>query len=162
MAPCFCLLDPEGTELRWVTIQKVARVSGRRRKPELLILFPLQMGILRLMTVVSPMSRHHRRLVSSTFGSSSWSEIYEARLQGRLAPAEAKAQYVALYCANLRALGYRSAEPRVISAPARPGSARQERYYLVFATDHPDGERIMSGVFKRWYALDPEQRPLFE
>jgi three-Cys-motif partner protein len=39
-APCFCLLDPEGTELWWSTVEAVARTTGRDRKPELLILFP--------------------------------------------------------------------------------------------------------------------------
>lgn len=161
-APCFCLLDPEGTELKWKTIRQVARLPGRRRKPELLILFPLQMGLLRLMTVVSPMSRHHRQLVDDAFGTSAWSDIHRARIRGAISPQDAKARYVELYCANLRGLGYKVPEPRIVKARARAGAPSQERYYLVFATDHPAGEEIMSDVFRRWYALDPEQRPLFE
>ena len=39
-APCFCLLDPEGTELHWATIEALAALPRKRFKPELLILFP--------------------------------------------------------------------------------------------------------------------------
>jgi three-Cys-motif partner protein len=161
-APCFCLLDPEGTELRWSTIRSIARTPGRKRKPELLILFPLQMGLLRLMTVIGPMPSHFRMLINEAFGTSDWSAVHRARLNGSVSPADAKERYTALYCQQLDSLGYRHTEARLISAQSRAGRPRQERYYLVFATDHAGGANIMNDVFKRWYSLDPEQPTLFE
>jgi hypothetical protein len=74
-------------------------------------------------------------------------------LDGRITPAEAKEQYVELYRKALELLGYK-AFSHIVAAPSVPGGTRRERYRLIFATQHPAGEAIMSDVFKRPYVLD--------
>jgi len=164
-APCFCLLDPQGTELSWATVSSVALTPGRTRKPELLILFPLRMGLLRLLTTKRPVSPKRRERLDSTFPSREWWSTYVARLKGRISPARAKSRYLDLYCAGIKALGYRWVRSKPIKAPLGPGMGRQEMYNLIFATDHGAGEKIMQDVFQRPYVLDfpvSEQPPLFE
>ena len=55
------------------------------------------------------------------------------------------------YCEGLRsALEYRTAFARSIG-PTEEGTGEGDRYHLVFATDHPAGERIMSDCFEKGY-----------
>lgn len=164
-APCFCLFDPQGTELSWATISSVALTPGRTRKPELLILFPLRMGLLRLLTTKTRITPERRERLDSTFPSREWWTTYVARLEGEIDPARAKSSYLDLYCGGIKALGYRWVRSKPIKAPLGPAMGRQEMYDLVFATDHPTGDKIMQDVFQRPYALDfpvSEQPPLFE
>ena len=48
-APAFAFLDPEGSELAWETVDAIAaHKRGQARKVEQLILFPTDMGFVRL------------------------------------------------------------------------------------------------------------------
>ncbi len=153
-APCFCLLDPEGTELVWQTVASVAGTPGRRRKPELLILFPLQMGIVRLLTTSAIMSRRSEERVDRIFPSPDWRRTYQGRLGGKISPAEAMDEYVQLYCEGLKKLGYQHTNTRVVSARMVAGGRERELYYLIFASDSDTGDRIMRDVMNRTYDLD--------
>jgi three-Cys-motif partner protein len=62
-APCFCLLDPEGTELKWQTVRDTALVP-RDRKPELLILFPSS-WLMRLLPRKGLVDPDHERIPES-------------------------------------------------------------------------------------------------
>lgn len=162
-APAFCLLDQQGGELHWQTVQDIASVPNRRRKPELMILFPLRMALLRMLSVDRrPLPAYVERW-DLTFGHHGWEAIYTDRLSGRLTPREAQTAYVDMYMRGLRDLGYGFVRSRMISAPRSLGRQRQEMYHLVFATDHERGNEIMKDVFKRPYALDfiaTQQPPL--
>lgn len=163
LAPCFCLLDPEGMELNWSTIQAAATTPNRRRMPEFLILFPSS-WLLRLLPRGGSISGRHVEILDRVMPSQEWREIYHERLRDQIAPATAKEQYVELYRQGLEALGYK-AFSHVIQAPSRPGQVRRERYRLIFATQHEAGEQIMSDVFRRPYVLDfpvSSQPTLFE
>ncbi len=153
-APVFCLLDQQGGELLWSTVEQIAAVPGRRRRPELLILFPLRMALLRLLSVQKPLLEKFSERWDLVFGHHDWFPIYRARLAGDITPVEAHRGYVDLYTAGLRGLGYAFVTSKVISAPRMVGRPRQEMYHLVFATDSDVGNKIMSHVFKRPYALD--------
>ena len=152
-SPCFCLLDPQGTELHWSTVASVALAPGRRRKPELLILFPLAMGFLRLLTTSKQMSSEQKDQVDRLFPTREWWNIYQDRLSGKIAPADAKEQYLEIYAGELRRLGY-WVHTLLITTAAAAGAGGRELYYLVFASDHPAGERIMKDVMNRPYDLD--------
>ena len=153
-APCFCLLDPEGTELHWRTISEIAALPGRKRKPELLILFPLEMGILRLLTTRAQLEASARSKLNRTFGTQQWESIYNARLGGQLSTPAATDAYLELYKSQVEKLGYAFVDEMRISAPTKPGGSRRALYHLVFATDHRKGHEIMRSVFERGYALD--------
>ena len=163
LAPCLCLLDPEGTELAWETVRSTALTPGRRRKPELLILFPSR-WLLRLLPTKGQVSAAHEQILDRMMPGPEWREVYGRRLNGAIAPSEAKDEYVELYRSALENLGYK-AFSHAVEAPSVAGGRRTERYQLIFATEHPAGEKIMSYVFKRPYVLDfpvSLQRPLFE
>jgi three-Cys-motif partner protein len=164
-APCFCFVDPQGIELSFDTISAVARTPGRRLKPELLVLFPLRMALLRILTVSRPVGLETEGRLDGAFGGHEWFEIYEARRKEHITVADAEVGYLELYCDKVRALGYRWVQSKAIVAPRAPGMRRQEMYHLVFATDHPAGDKIMQDVFQRPYVLDfpvSGRLPLFE
>jgi len=152
-APAFCLLDPEGPELQWRTVTGISRLPNRVRKPELLILFPLDMAILRLLTVHEEMADEDVERIDLMFGDEGWRDIYRARLEGGIMPNTAKQMYLDLYTNNVRKLGYKVVLAKSIVAPRSLGAARRPMYHLVFATDHPAGQRIMQDVFERPYVL---------
>ena len=152
--PCFCLLDPAGMELMWQTVTAISRAPGRRNKPELLILLPLQMGIVRLLTTSTAMSAKSEERVDRVFPTRGWRDVYRRRLQGSLSPAAAKEKYVELYCGGLRELGYLHVATRVISARLTVGGQRRELYHLIFASDSDTGIRIMKDVMERPLDLD--------
>jgi len=152
-APCFCLFDQQGTELIWDTLLRVARTPRSGNKPELLILFPLRMSLLRMLSVHQQLTTTAANRMSESFGTSEWRRIYEERVRGDITPSEAQIRYLGLYCERLKGLGYR-VQSQVITAPRSQGMARQEMYHLVFATESDLGEKIMKDVFRRPYALD--------
>jgi three-Cys-motif partner protein len=154
LAPCFCFLDPQGIELSFETISAVACTPGRKRKPELLILFPLRMALLRLLTLSKPVGAETEERLHRAFGGREWLNIYNARRKGHITATSARMEYLKLYCDKVRALGYVWVQSKAIVAPRAPGTRRQEMYHLIFATDHPAGAEIMRDVFQRPYVLD--------
>jgi three-Cys-motif partner protein len=140
----------------------LATMSNRRRKLELLVLFPLDMAILRLMSISTEMSTENIERIDAMFGDHGWWDIYQSRRRGQVKPSLAKRMYLDMYTSNVQELGYQVQSKRII-APRRWGIGRHEMYHLVFATAHPTGDKIMTGVFKRPFALDfpvTGQRPL--
>lgn len=164
-APCFCLLDQQGGELDWMTVEAIAGVPGRRRKPELMILFPLRMALVRLLSIAGDIDPKSVARWNSTLGTTAWRAIYEGRVRGEISPSDAQRKYLELFESRLKELGYAHVTSKVISAPRAAGRVRQEMYHLVFATDSDTGFRIMSHVFERPYSLDfpvTQKPPLFE
>jgi three-Cys-motif partner protein len=164
-APCFCFLDPQGIELSFQTISAVACTPGRRKKPELLALFPLRMALLRLLTLSKPVGAELEERLHRAFGGREWLKIYSARRKEQITATSARTEYLKLYCDNVRALGYVWVQSKAIVAPRAPGMRRQEMYHLIFATDHSAGQEIMRDVFQRHYVLDfpvSGRLPLFE
>ena len=153
-APCFCLLDPEGTELRWSTVEAVALTPSRRRKPELLVLFPMEMGFIRLLTISAVIRSVWKARVDRMFPDGSWWDVYQSRINGELMRSQAKVRYIEIYRRGLEALGYRHVSSHPITAPTVPGGQRRELYHLVFASDSDAGKKIMDYVFQRPYYLD--------
>ncbi|MCH8066462.1 MAG: three-Cys-motif partner protein TcmP [Chloroflexi bacterium] len=149
--PCFCLLDPEAAELHWATISAIASTPRTKNKPELLILFPLRMSIVRQFPTTDVLKPAVRLRHNRTFGNELWESIYESRLSGELEPPDANRKYLALYKKGLEELGYAYVISKPILAPRTAKRGRQELYHLVFATDDETGYKIMSDVFKRHY-----------
>lgn len=142
-AATFAFLDPEGTELHWDTIRRLAdhKRGYSRTKIELLILFPLQMCVLRLLNFKTgkvPPS-HVEKLERMLGAESPWRRIWQQRLAGEInTPEETRAAFLDAYCHQLKKLGYGHVLAReVVSDDGRP------LYYLVFASDHDAGKRIM-------------------
>jgi three-Cys-motif partner protein len=140
-APTLAFLDPEGTELHWATVSALARHKDpRRTKAELLILFPLQMGVLRLLNFKGDAIKpaHRRRLDAMLGAESPWREIVQMRLTGEIGPEETEQAFLDAYCDGLhKRLGYKHVLHRAVA-----NEHGRDLYYLVFASDSDVGRRI--------------------
>jgi three-Cys-motif partner protein len=158
-APTLAFLDPQGTELHWSTVKALSdHKRGRGRyKVELVILFPLQMTILRLLNfktgVVPP--AHARRLQDMLGAESPWREIVAKRMTGEITtPEETEQAFLDAYCHGLQnRLDYEHVLRREVV-----GDSGRPLYYLIFASDSDAGERIMRHEFG---ASHTEQSQLF-
>jgi len=146
-APAFAFLDPEGSELDWATVRAIAdhKRGDAPRKVEQLILFPTDTGFMRL-------APERPEMVSRIFGNEEWKSIYESRLAEEITPDEARGSYVRLYGRGLRQLGYKVVLDRQITK-----SNGQPMYFLMFATDHDAGKRIMDHCFNQVRVRVPEE-----
>jgi three-Cys-motif partner protein len=138
-APAFAFLDPEGSELEWSTVEAIAehKRGHSPNKIEQLILFPTDMGFVRL-------APEHPELVTRIYGHDGWKDIYARRESGEISAEEARGEYVRMYAAGFKRLGYATVLDRQIKK-----SNGQPMYFLIFATDNDAGERIMDAVFDR-------------
>jgi three-Cys-motif partner protein len=136
-APAFAFLDPEGSELDWATVEAIAdhKRGHSPYKVEQLILFPTDMGFVRLAPA-------HPEMVTRIFGHEEWKEIYARRSRGAIDADHARGEYVRMYADGLRRLGYRTVLDRQITKPSG-----HPMYFLIFATDNDAGRSIMDSVF---------------
>lgn len=147
--PAFCLLDPEGLELDWATVE----TCSRRRVPdnpypyELLIYFSTP-GAARAAGVRSEQlaDRNANRL-TRLFGDDSWRDIASLQQRGAFEPGEAGAHYLALYKTKIASLGYSFVMER--AAIRFQGGLV---YHLIFATNNAAGANIMTDAIRRAYA----------
>lgn len=162
-APSFAFLDPEGSELAWTTVRAVAaHKDDRYSKMEQLILFPTDMGFVRLLDLNNPLKPKHAEMVTRMFGDERWVPIWEDRRADRINAFQARERYVGAYLARLQHdLGYRHVQDRQIT---KPGG--QSMYFLIHATDNDAGERIMDHCFnKKHLRVEEEaggQVPMFQ
>ncbi|MGZ6527025.1 MAG: three-Cys-motif partner protein TcmP [Actinomycetota bacterium] len=156
--PCLVILDPEGSELEWTTVEQIAHFRHGKTKAEQLILFADSMALPREMRKTGEMKEHIAQRIDRFFGSAEWMSIWEKRCRGLLTPAQAKEQYRGLYVNGLKKkLGYAS----VLGTPVRiHGDHGQPLYTLIFATDHPAGDAIMGRILNLVYKT-PYQGTLF-
>jgi len=157
-AATIAFLDPEGTELHWRTIEALARhkVGHSPWKVELLVLFPLHMCVLRLLDFkTGKVPKGHIAKLEAMLGAESpWRQIWQKRLTGEIStPEETRVAFLDAYCHQLKRLGYRHVLAREVV-----GDRGQPLYYLVFASDHDAGKRIMRHEFAASYE---EQDTLF-
>jgi three-Cys-motif partner protein len=134
--PALVFLDPEGSELAWETVRKIAvHKLPPHNKIEEFILFATDAGIVRFFPR-DPTKPTYSNLIDRMLPDpAAWRALYALRKQ--LDPAEFRRRLVGLYVSGLKQLGYRHVpEPRLVCRPdGRP------LYFMVFATDHDAGER---------------------
>jgi three-Cys-motif partner protein len=149
IAPCFAFLDPEGFEVDWTTIEKIATYKrDSKTKIELFILFPYNMAITRLLPLNS--EKFDEEKATSVFNrilpDYNWIDVYNARIKGRLKPREMRKSILDIFTNGLKKLGYRFVYSKLIRS-----SKRRPLYDMFFATDHKAGAVIMEYVFgKDW------------
>jgi len=137
--PVFAFLDPYGAELHWQTLVKLAqhRPAGGR-KIELFILFASP-ALTRLMPR-DPAKMIHQAILDRMMPSATgWRRVYEQRTRGSASASEIREALLEEYVQGLRALGYRHVPPPLLIR--RPTG--HPLYFLIFASDHPVGEKIM-------------------
>jgi three-Cys-motif partner protein len=95
-APTFAFLDPRNLGAKWTTMEKLADFKrGRRNKVELWVLC-FSSAIPRVLGGEGDGSVGTEQ-VTAFYGTDHWQAIKEARGADRLAPAEAREEYVNLY-----------------------------------------------------------------
>ena len=154
--PAFCVLDPEGMELAWETVEACA-TAREKSTPygeegptlhELLIYFSTP-GVMRTASVTDErMIAGDEAALRRLFGNDDWRLIAERQRDGTLTGQSAGSQYLALYKAQLEQLGYEY----VMSRPSLGRAGRNLIYHLVFATSSVAGRNIMESGLRRAYA----------
>lgn len=158
-APAFAFLDPEGAELEWTTVVAIADHKRRQTyKVEQLILFPTDMGFVRLLSLTKPLDPGYAERVEAMFGNGAWVDIFDRRRTDRITAEQAREEYLALYARGLRSLGYRHVQERQITKePARLGGRGGPMYFLLHATDNDAGETIMGHCFDKKHLRPHEE-----
>lgn len=149
-APTLCILDPEGTELDFATIERLAEFRQGRTKAELLVLLATHTGFLRTLTREGDGFPWAPERMDRLYGTHRWRDIWEQRKAGKTSE-WATEQYVKLYAEQLRQLGYTHVLDRQIRERGREGRLG---YYLLFASEHNAGQRIMEHCFDTRYSDD--------
>ena len=153
--PAFCVLDPEGMELAWETVETCATAREKNNPDdedpalhELLIYFSTP-GVMRTAAVTDErMIAGDEQALRRVFGNDAWRPIAERQRAGTLSGKAAGREYLALYKAQLQELGYE----HVMSRPSIGTSRSNLIYHLVFATSNDAGRNIMQDALKSAYA----------
>ncbi|GAI40990.1 unnamed protein product, partial [marine sediment metagenome] len=138
----FALIDPPGYKrLRWSTIKKLTAHGSdwRGHKMELLIMFPLEMALLRNLT-----RSECQASITRLYGNHQWEEIKQDKLSGKIELSEVRGRLVELFKAGLRGLGYNYVED------FKPASlSHQPFYHLILASDSDTGAKILKDVWSK-------------
>jgi three-Cys-motif partner protein len=140
--PVFAFLDPYVAELDWRTIEKLA-AHKPMNKIELFILFAYNMGLVRLLPT-DPTKLVNAAVLDRVMPDpEGWRRVYARRAQGQADPHAFRRAFLDEYVRGLKSLGYAFVPPpRLLFTPDK-----HPLYFMVFASDHPVGDRIMKWVF---------------
>jgi hypothetical protein len=129
--------------VHWSSVQALACFKkAHLTKPELWMLLAAGMFI-RNLPVSGRVSPQHASKLTRMYGTEQWRAIYQARVDGTLIPADAREEYVNLMRWRLeQVLGYRWTHPLEIF-----NERGHSIYHMIFATDHPAGDRIMTSLY---------------
>ena len=155
-APTFAFADPDGMELAWATVERLAdhKKDASRFKTELWILFS-STGLMRVLRKdPATLTEREREQATGVYGSQRWQAIQALRFADDITPREAREEFVNLYRWQLQhQLGYRWTHAlEVKDLAGRP------LYHMVFATDNDAGNDIMTWLYNAALAQMPEMR----
>lgn len=137
-------LDPEGMELRWTTVEKLARLP----RMDLIINYP-QGGLNRCMK--GAFEAKPPTGVDHFFGSLEWRKMYGEYQRGRLLGG-LHFHLLNLYKRNLEKLGYQEVRRDVDTDDSpliRNAERRAPLYRLLFASKHPLGSEFWKKITRR-------------
>ena len=124
----FVFIDPPGyNRLRWSTIKKLSAhgKDWQDHKMDLLIVFPLEMALLRNIT-----RPDCEASINRLYGNCDWQQVRQRIQDSRIGHSEARKKLIFLYKTGLKGLGYRYVED---VKPARFSSP--PNYHLFWASD---------------------------
>jgi len=138
----FALIDPAGyRRLHWSTIQQLAThgTNWQGDKMSLLIIFPLEMALLRNLT-----RPECHASITRLYGNQQWEEVRRQRLDGEIGLDRVRYRLVQLFKAGLSSLGYRYVED---FKPASP--THQPFYHLILASDSDARAEILRDAWSK-------------
>jgi three-Cys-motif partner protein len=139
-ASSLAFIDPPGyRRMRWSTIKKLATHGNdwKGHKIELLIVFPLEMALLRNLT-----RQACQASITRLYGNEQWQDIRQDKLSGKIGLDEVRQRLVELFKAGLKALGYKHVSdfrPTRFSNPPL--------YHLILASDRDSGTKILKDTW---------------
>lgn len=142
-APTFAFVDPNGADVHWSTLAAISQFKKPAlTKPEIWLLLAAGMFI-RTLRADGTVRDIDAAKLDTMYGTRQWRAIYAARVGGQLAPGDAREEYVNLMRWRLQhVLGYRRTHPLEIF-----NERGHSIYHMIFATDHPAGDRIMTDLY---------------
>jgi three-Cys-motif partner protein len=149
-APTFVFADQQGAEIHWQTLAKLAAFRTGKRKAELWILMSPAMIT---KGVAGTNAAAFAARVDALYGNHTWRRIQTAaRGSGRITPEEYRDEMVNLLRWQLeQELGYAMTARIPMNMPNN-----MPIYDMVFATDHPVGNRIMTDLYQRAAEREPQ------
>jgi three-Cys-motif partner protein len=150
-APTFAFIDQQAAEVTWETLTKLSqfRVNKRKLKTELWILSSPAMII---KGVTGTHFESFALRVDKLYGDESWRRIASARREEKITAEQFRVEMVNLFRWNLeKILGY----SKTVRIPMRMTNGIA-LYDMVFATDHPVGEKIMTRLYKNASEREPK------
>lgn len=136
-------LDPEGLELQWSTVAKLASI----RKMDLVINYP-EGGLNRMMPKAVDIP--DETAVDRYFGTAQWRDIYQQWQV--LGHGSVHGQLIDLYRDQLKQIGYveiRRSDEVGDEPLMRNTQKRAPLYRLLFASKHPLGEKFWHSITRR-------------
>lgn len=153
-APTFAFIDQYASEIKWATLEQLARFRRGKHKAELWILFAPGMYGRGLAVRKEAMNARYGDTLTDMIGSEEWIPIVKDLRAEILTPAEANAWWLNLFQWRLQhVLGYR----HTYSFTMKNTSGR-DIYEMVFATDHSAGDRIMRSLYGKALARHSAMR----
>ena len=140
--PVFAFLDPYVAELDWRTIEKLA-AHKPMNKIELFILFACNTGLVRLLPT-DPAKLVNAAVLDRVMPDpEGWRNVYAQRTHGRVHRQDFRRALLDACVRGLESPGYAfEPPPRLFFTPDK-----HPLYFIVFAGDHPVGNKIMQWVF---------------
>jgi len=153
-APTFAFIDPNGLQVAWSTLETLAQWRVGKTKVEMWILFP-EPALARVLGLKGVQGSRSAELLDRLYGTSDWQVIHRQRQLEEIGPNEMRLEFINLLRWRLESvLGYKWTHAlQIATDKGRPV------YTMVFATDSPVGDRIMSHVYNNAAARAlPEMR----
>ncbi|MGA4993873.1 three-Cys-motif partner protein TcmP [Nonomuraea bangladeshensis] len=145
-APTFAFLDQQSTEVKWSTLERLAK-HKKVNKPKVELWLLCASGLLPrgLRLRQAAIDDNVAEQMTSMFGTEQWYDALLATREGDLTGAEFRDELTNLMRWGLeRQLGYKTT--RVFKVKNTRGS---EIFDMIFATDHWVGDKIMKAVYSK-------------
>lgn len=152
-SPTFAFLDPFGTELRWPTIKVVAdHKRDLKYKVELWMLFSAA-GLMRIAgSTPEKAALGAEQRLTHLFGDKTWEPIVDARRAAAITGTDAREAFVNLMRWQVEhKLGYQRTHSLELK-----NAWGTSIYHMIFATDHPAGDKIITALYANAAQALPE------
>lgn len=142
-APTFAFIDQFDSEIRWTTLEQIARFRRAKTKAEMWILFATGLYPRGLNLHGEVINMRYGDTVTAMLGTEDWWPIAEARRRRILDAPSARAEWVNLMRWRLQTvLGYARSYGFTMK-----NTGGQDLYDMIFVTDHEAGDRIMRHLY---------------